>query len=153
MRKNLLHQDWRQSLRPVPADRTLAEAARLLGSRRGMSLVEVMVVIAIILTLMGILTWGIFQVFSDSQVDTTKLQMTRVAERIEIHSLRKKLPTNGDGLRDVFGDDVPKDSWGNDFVYVTPGPNGKPFDLISLGADGQEGGTGNDEDIKYSEVH
>jgi general secretion pathway protein G len=124
----------------------------LVGSRRGMSLVEVMVVIAIILTLMGILTWGIFSIFSDSQVDTTKLQMTRVAERIEIHSLRKKLPTNGDGLRDVFGDDMPQDSWGNDFIYVTPGPNGKPFDLISKGADGQEGGEGNDADIKYSEM-
>lgn len=137
---SLAHVDWR---RHVPA---------LVGSRRGMSLVEVMVVIAIILTLMGILTWGIFSIFSDSQVDTTKLQMTRVAERIEIHSLRKKLPTNGDGLRDVFGDDMPQDSWGNDFIYVTPGPNGKPFDLISKGADGQEGGEGNDADIKYSEM-
>lgn len=129
-----------------------ASGRRRARGRRGMSLVEVMVVIAIILTLMGILTWGIFTIFSDSQVDTTKLQMTRVAERIEIHSLRKKLPTNGDGLREVFGDDVPKDSWGNDFIYVTPGPDGKAFDLISKGADGQEGGDGNNADIKYSEM-
>jgi len=143
-------QDWRED---ADSRAQVLAAKRIAGSRRGMSLVEVMVVIAIILTLMGILTWGIFQVFSDSQVDTTKLQMTRVAERIEIHSLRKKLPSNGDGLSEVFGDDVPKDSWGNEFVYVTPGPNGKPFDLISYGADGAEGGSGNDEDIKYSEVH
>lgn len=124
---------------------------RALRSRRGMSLVEVMVVIAIILTLMGILTWGIFSVFSDSQVDTTKLQMTRVAERVNIHSLRKKLPSSGDGLREVFGSDIPKDAWGNDFIYVTPGPNGMPFDLVSKGADGVDGGDGNNADIKYSD--
>ncbi len=148
------YEDWRNSAElPKDVRTRIAHIARTMSSRRGMSLVEVMVVIAIILTLMGILTWGIFQVFSDSQVDTTKLQMTRVAERIEIHSLRKGLPSNGDGLNEVFQDDMPQDSWGNDFVYVTPGPNGKPFDLISLGADGQEGGTGNNEDIKYSEIH
>jgi general secretion pathway protein G len=148
------YQDWRNSAAlPEDVRSRIGRIARTMSSRRGMSLVEVMVVIAIILTLMGILTWGIFQVFSDSQVDTTKLQMTRVAERIEIHSLRKGLPNNGDGLNAVFPDDMPKDSWGNEFVYVTPGPNGKPFDLISLGADGQEGGTGNNEDIKYSEIH
>ena len=125
---------------------------RIVRSRKGMSLVEVMVVIAIILTLMGILTWGIFTVFSDSQVDTTKLQMNRVAERIEIYGVRKKLPSGSDGLSKVFPDGAPTDSWGNEFQFVTPGPNGKSFDLISLGADGQDGGTGNDADIKYSEV-
>lgn len=126
---------------------------RIVRSRKGMSLVEVMVVIAIILTLMGILTFGIFAIFSDSQVDTTKMQMGRVAQRIEIHSLRKKLPSGSDGLSQIFPEGVPTDSWGNEFQFVTPGPNGKPFDLISLGADGQDGGNGNDEDIKYSSIN
>jgi len=124
---------------------------KLLASRKGMSLVEVMVVIAIILTLMGVLTWGIFQVFGDAQADNTRLQMARVAQRVEIHMLRKGLPSNGEGLSAVFGDEVPKDAWGNDFEYVTPGPNGAKFDLISLGADGQQGGTDADEDIRYSD--
>jgi general secretion pathway protein G len=87
-----------------------------------------------------------------SQVDTTKLQMTRAAERVEIHSLRHELPTNDGGLRDVFADEVPRDSWGNDFIYVTPGPGDLPFDVISLGADGLPGGEGYDADIKYSEM-
>lgn len=140
MRRTLHHQNWR-------------DLGHIVRSRKGMSLVEVMVVIAIILTLMGILTWGIFTIFSDSQVDTTKLQMTRVAERVSIYSIRKKLPTGSDGLSTVFPDGVPQDSWGNDFVFVTPGPNGADFDLISYGADGQDGGTGNNEDIKYSAIH
>jgi general secretion pathway protein G len=122
-------------------------------SRRGMSLVEVMVVIAIILTLMSVLALGVFSIFSDSKVDTTKLTMSKVAQRVEVYALRKKKPpSTADGLAAVFGNEkIPQDSWGNDFGYVSPGPNGKPFDLISYGADGQEGGSGNDEDIHWAE--
>lgn len=122
-------------------------------SRRGMSLVEVMVVIAIILTLMSVLALGVWQVFGESQGQTTRLTMGKVSQRIEIYMLRKKKPpTSADGLGAVYGNEkVPQDAWGNDFIYVAPGPNGKPFDLISYGADGKEGGSGNDEDIHYAE--
>jgi general secretion pathway protein G len=122
-------------------------------SRRGMSLVEVMVVIAIILTLMSVLALGVWQVFGESQGQTTRLTMGKVSQRIEIFMLRKKKPpTSADGLAAVYGNEkIPQDAWGNDFVYVSPGPNGKQFDLISLGADGQQGGTGNDEDIHWAE--
>ena len=123
-------------------------------SRRGMSLVEVMVVIAIILTLMSVLAIGVWSIFSDSQVDTTKLTMSKVNEKIEIYTLRKKKPpTTSEGLQAVFGGDaVPTDSWNNPFVYVSPGPDGQPYDLISYGSDGREGGTGNAEDIHWSAV-
>lgn len=123
-------------------------------SRRGMTLVEVMVVIAIVLTLSSILAYGVWRIFAGSKVETTKLQMTKVSEQVEIYILKKKkAPGTSDGLAAVFGDEEsPKDSWGNDFVYVSPGPGGKPFDLMSFGADGAEGGTGNDEDIKLSDV-
>lgn len=121
-------------------------------SRRGMSLVEVMVVIAIILTLMSILAIGVFSIFNDSKVQTSRLQMMKVAERVDVYMLKKKKPpVTGDGLETVYGtESVPTDSWGNAFVYVSPGPNGKPYDLISLGADGAEGGEGNDADILLS---
>ena len=122
--------------------------------RRGMSLVEVMVVIAIILTLMSIVGFGVMSAFNNSKVDTTMLQMGKVAERVEIYSLRHKKPPSGsDGLGVVFGDeDPPKDSWGQDFLYVQPGPNGMDFGLVSYGADGQSGGNGNSADIKWSDI-
>jgi general secretion pathway protein G len=126
----------------------------LMKSRRGMSLVEVMVVIAIILTLMGVLAFGVMSVFQSSKVDTTILTMGRVNERVEIHYLRKrKVPSSSEGLSAVYGaDNPPKDSWGADLVYVSPGPDGHQFDIISYGADGTEGGSDNDADIKWSEV-
>jgi general secretion pathway protein G len=53
----------------------------------------------------------------------------------------------------VFGDEpAPKDAWGNDFVYVSPGPDGKDYDLISYGRDGVQGGTGNNADISLADM-
>lgn len=119
------------------------------AGRRGMSLIEVMVVIAIILTLMGVLGYGVMSAFNDSKVDTTTLQMRKVAERISMYQLRKKkVPSS---LNEVFQDeDPPKDSWNNEFKYSAQGNN--DFELISYGADGQEGGSGTSADIKWSEV-
>ena len=133
--------------------RRRAAGPRVRG-RRGMSLVEVMVVIAIILTLMSIIAIGVWGIFSDSQVDTTRLTMTKINERLEIYTLRKKKPpATGEGLGAVFGgEQIPKDSWNHEFEYISPGPNGEPFDLVSLGSDGQEGGTGNAADLKWSEM-
>ena len=45
------------------------------------------------------------------------------------------------------GGKVPKDPWGNDFIYISPGVHSKDYDLICLGADGEEGGEGFDADI------
>lgn len=123
-------------------------------SRRGMSLVEIMVVIAIILTLMSIIGYGVIGVFEDSKIETTKISMGNIAQKVSIYSVRKsKPPTMSEGLKAAFsGEDVPKDAWGKDFVYVTPGPDGADFDILSLGKDGAEGGTGRGADIKLSEI-
>jgi len=43
-------------------------------------------------------------------------------------------------------DSLPKDAWGNDFVYLSPGVHGD-FDLLSYGGDGRSGGSGFDADI------
>ncbi len=127
------------------------EAARhTLRSRRGMSLVEVMVVIAIILTLMSVLAFGVFQVFGQAQQDTTILTMGKVDQRIQIYMLRKK-KVPGD-LGEVFsGEEPPLDAWNNEFRLVSPGPGNMKYDIISLGADGAEGGAGDNADLKWSE--
>ena len=81
--------DWRGVARVGALRSARASRARLLlKSRRGMSLVEVMVVIAIILTLMGIIGYGVMQVFGDSQVDMTKLTMTKISERATMYSVK-----------------------------------------------------------------
>jgi general secretion pathway protein G len=127
-----------------------ANGRRRRSSRRGMSLLEVMVVIAIILTLMGVLAFGVMSVFSDSQGQTTLLTMGKVDERVQIYMLRKKKPpTTSEGLAAIYGSEqLPADAWGNPIQYVSPGGNGRPFDLVSYGADGSEGGG---DDLVWSE--
>ena len=49
--------------------------------------------------------------------------------------------------QDGYMDKIPKDPWGNDYVYISPVEHGD-FDLISYGPDGEEGGKGNNKDIK-----
>jgi type II secretion system protein G len=44
----------------------------------------------------------------------------------------------------------PKDGWGREFVYRVPGRDGQPYSIISLGADGREGGLGFAEDISIN---
>ena len=43
---------------------------------------------------------------------------------------------------------VPKDPWGNDYVYINPGPEGFDYGIISFGADWEEGGEGSNADIE-----
>ncbi|MEN0062647.1 MAG: type II secretion system protein GspG [Myxococcota bacterium] len=116
-------------------------------NRRGMSLIEVMVVIAIILTLTSVLAIGIFGIFGEAQAQTTVLTMGKVDQRISLYVLRKKSAPSS--LSEAFGsDEVPKDAWGNDFIYEA---NGRNYEITSLGSDGAPGGTGDATDLKWSE--
>jgi len=48
--------------------------------------------------------------------------------------------------------DIPKDGWGNDFIFQLYPESGKPFVIISLGADSQEGGEGYDADLRSTDA-
>ena len=43
--------------------------------------------------------------------------------------------------------ELPRDPWGNEYRYRAPGPNNLPFEILSLGSDGAEGGEGDAADI------
>jgi general secretion pathway protein G len=138
---------WRQ----VAASR---DRSRLLKSRRGMTLFEVMIVIAIIVMVMGALLVGVMSSFNQASAATTELTMGKIDSAIQTYTIRhKKPPTTSQGLKAVFTDErLPTDSWGNEFVYTAPGPGGMPYEILSYGRDGAKGGSGSGEDIKWSEV-
>lgn len=124
---------------------TALRADRRRRSRRGMTLMEIMIVIAIIILLMGALTFGLAGMFQDAQEDTASLQISRINEKIKIYQVkRKKLPESIQALYD--GEEVPKDPWGNEFHLKKGGKGG--YDIISYGPDGKEGG----EDVKLSDM-
>ncbi len=123
--------------------------------RRGMTLVEIMVVITIIVSLMAVLSVTVLSRLADAQRDQTKIQIRQVEQGLQMYAMRHKgrFPTTSDGLEAAAKympktGEVPKDAWGNDFQYFSPGTHGEnEYEIISLGRDGKEGGEDADADI------
>ncbi len=128
----------------------------------GFTLIEVMVVVVILGILAAIIVPNVVGKDEKARVEATKDSLHSIASALEMYKLdNHRYPTTQEGLQALvtrpasasnwaaggYLKSMPKDSWGNDFQYVSPGPNGKPFDLYSLGADGQEGGDGDNADI------
>ena len=130
-------------------------ASALGPRRRGMTLVEIMVVIAIIGTMMSIVGFAVADNFAKANVETTKLTMQQIDKNLGMYAAAKKgkFPTTSEGLAAAakyFPDGaVPKDSWGNEFIYTA---SGRGYEIVSLGADGVEGGEDYDADINSAEL-
>lgn len=121
--------------------------------RKGMNLIEIMIVVAIIVILIGVLSYAAFEGWESFKVSQTKLQISEMGKLIhsEMMFAGADAPNS---LSEVEGvkENMLKDGWGREFEYVSPGPGGQPFEIISYGRDGAEGGAGRDADIKYSEM-
>jgi general secretion pathway protein G len=125
------------------------------------TMIEMVVVIVIIALLASIATPLYFRHVKKARIGTAKTQIRLLEQAIFDFRLDMgKLPDGNNSLKDLAentsGDEkwdgpylkqgLPKDPWGNDYVYKKPGEHGE-FDLISYGADGQPGGSGEDADI------
>ncbi len=112
--------------------------------RAGFTLLEILVVIAILGLLTGMVAVAVVPTFSKAKVDTTRTNIGTTMDLLKQYYLRKnKYPDTGTGLKalvdEQITDKVPKDAWGNDFVYLLE--NGKPV-VMSYGDDGTPGGDG-----------
>lgn len=130
------------------------------SSRRGMTLVEIMIVIVIIGILMTTIGIGVSGALQDARIDTTKTQIGQIEQALTIYAAKNKgkYPSTSEGLSPVMkylkNEDALLDQWGNEFQYFAPASDGKsPYEIISLGADGQEGGSDANADIKSTELH
>lgn len=122
-------------------------------SRRGMNLIEIMIVIAIIVVLVSVLSVAAFQAFEGFKVTQTKMKVTQLGTMIMQESMLVGTDPPS-SLSEVEGvkEDMLKDGWGRPFEYTVPGPGDTPFEIISYGRDGTQGGSGRDADIMYSEI-
>lgn len=134
--------------------------------RRGFTLLELMVVIVILGLLAALVTTNVIGKIGKAKVVTTRAQIKNLQGAVLDYKLDTgRYPDMLDDLvtrpADVTGwqEDgylqgvlaVPLDAWGSEFIYQYPGEYYK-FDIISLGADGEEGGEGEDLDLYNSDV-
>ncbi|MBK1717429.1 type II secretion system major pseudopilin GspG [Thiocystis violacea] len=138
---------------------------RSMKSRRrgGFTLVELLVVLAILGLLAGLVGPQVMKFLGSSKTKTAKLQIDDISSTLDLYRLELgRYPTESEGLKALVENpggmanwngpylkksQVPKDPWGFEFQYRFPGENGS-FDIWSLGADNSEGGEGESADIK-----
>ena len=120
-------------------------------SERGMTLVEIMVVVVIIGLVASVVGVAVFGQLADAQKQTAQTQIKNISDALDLYKLaNRKYPSTAEGLQSLISpkggqapvmDNIPQDPWGNDYVYIYPGTgNANGFDLISYGPDGTQGG-------------
>lgn len=131
---------------------------------KGFTLVEIMAVIIIIGLLAAIGAVNFLGQTDKARVITTKANLKMLHHSVAQFKMDTgRYPTQEEGLNilveqpsDVTNyqqggyldsTTVPKDAWGHDFIYVAYPESGKPYVIVSDGADGQEGGEGYDADL------
>jgi len=146
---------------------TKAQKKRL-KQQRGFTLTEIMVVVFIIGLLSSVVLFNVLGARSDAQVKTAQVNITALSQALEQYALDAyDYPTQQQGLKALVErpdnlpngasyrtggylqkGSVPVDPWGRPYIYERPGDkSGRPYDLYSHGADGQEGGEELDADI------
>ncbi len=127
----------------------------------GFTLLELLVVVAIIGLLVGYVAPRYFSQVGKSEVQVARAQMDSLEKALDQYRLdTRRYPNAEQGLAALYTRPanepnwagpylkraVPKDPWGRPYVYRAPGQKGE-FDLISYGRDGKAGGSGEDADI------
>lgn len=127
----------------------------------GFTLMELLVVIVIIGVLATFVAPKIFDAPEKARRTQAEMQVKAIAQALELYKLdNRKYPTTSEGLKALvekpsgaknwkdggYMQKMPEDPWGNDYVYLSPGVNGK-YDLMSYGADGKKGGSEDNADI------
>lgn len=135
-------------------------------NQAGMTLIEIMIVIAIIGGLMAVLGNTAMDKFQKSKVENAKIQIREIGNQLESYLLScNSYPTTEQGLEALMqspGDDVcsnwgpepylkkkPVDPWGKPFFYES---DGSTYVLTTFGRDGKEGGTGYEKDLSSEDL-
>src|SRR6267154_386447 len=131
-------------------------------SDSGMTLIEILVVLVLIGVVMGIVGGNFIGQGENAKRKAAKIEIEQIGQTLDLFKLEiGRYPTSQEGLQALLSaptgvnnwngpywkkPTLPKDPWGNEYKYASPGQHGA-YDIVSLGADGKEGGDGAAKDI------
>jgi general secretion pathway protein G len=127
-----------------------------------MTLIEILVVLVLIGVVMGIVGGNFIGQGESAKRKAAKIEIEQIGQTLDLYKLEVgRYPTSQEGLQALLSAPagtsnwngpywkkatLPKDPWGNEYKYAAPGQHGA-YDIVSLGADGKEGGEGANKDI------
>jgi len=146
-----------------------ASRTRPAARSRGFTLIEIMVVVVILAILGTLVAPQILGRIDEARVTKAKNDLRLYESALDLYRMDNyRYPTTDQGLDALvrkpadasiknwrpegYVKQLVKDPWNHDYVYVSPGTGGSPYDLCTLGADGQPGGEGIDADICLRDV-
>lgn len=130
-----------------------------------MTLVEILAVVVILGLITATLTVGFSGTFGKAKRELAKTGMGLLSGKVETYRIEKSAwPDNAVGLA-VLSDghaspqasyyvspDQLLDPWGRPFVFICPGPDGHPYEILTYGADGQPGGERENADLSSANL-
>ena len=138
---------------------------------QGFSLIEVLVVVVIMGMLIGLIGPNVLGQVDRARVTTAKSDIASLSQALDMYKLDNHFyPTTDQGLEALVrrpqsspeprnwnpegyikGSKLPLDPWDGEYVYMSPGEDNRPYELLSLGADARSGGEGYSADISSSD--
>jgi general secretion pathway protein G len=137
--------------------------ALALSSELGVTLIEMLVVVVIIGLFVGLVSVNMFKKADEAKRTAAHAQIANFMQALGLYKLDTgTFPATDQGLQALrvkpdnnmsnwngpyLPQEIPMDPWGRPYLYKYPGEHGDEPDVVSLGADGQPGGEGNNADI------
>jgi general secretion pathway protein G len=141
-------------------------------SKNGFTLIEILVVVLIISILAGIVGLSVLRHPGEAKVKAAQIQIKQFKSALQIYRMEQnQYPTQEQGLKalcvkpsvpplpEKYPEEgylqslkLPKDPWNHDYIYLVPGRNQEPYEIISYGSDGEPAGTGEAADISSSDL-